>query len=77
MVERPWWVWLIAVLWVAPGVYFFIALMRMKPLGGMTDEGEVVQPQPPSLLRRLLLSPLVLLIMATSWPLIIWREYRR
>jgi hypothetical protein len=73
-VDLPWWVWVLLALWCAPGLYGTVALLLMKPIGGLTEEGE--RPRRPSLLRKLLLAPLVLVVLVGTWPLVLWSEFR-
>ena len=72
----PWWVWLLVALYCAPGVYCFIALLTMKPIGGLPEEGEE-PPRPHSRRAKALMLPVAFVVVLLLWPTALWAELRR
>ena len=70
----PWWGWLLLCLWAAPGVYCAFALLLMKPIGGLDENGERYKPTP--VFRKMMLFPLALVVLVILWPCVFWADYR-
>jgi hypothetical protein len=70
----PWWLWAL-IIYCAPGVYCFVAFLRMKsvPLR-LPDENEETRARP--LWLRALLMPVVFVVLVLLWPIILWEEIR-
>ncbi len=72
--DAPWWAWVLIAAYAAPGVYFTYVLLTMTPIPLLTEEGKL--PTSPPLWRKVLVSPVILVIIVVAWPTILWSEYR-
>ncbi len=71
--DVPWWVWLLAALYAAPGLYCVVALLTMKPIKSLPEDGEPPHRLLPWWL-RVALSPLIFVAVLMLWPLTLWSE---
>jgi hypothetical protein len=72
----PWWVWLLVALYCAPGVYCFVTLLTMKPIGRMREEDELPPPPRRRWLKMLML-PVAFVVVLVLWPTTLWADLRR
>jgi hypothetical protein len=70
----PWWAWLIVLAWCLPGAYCFVALLRMKPIKYLPEEGE--ESRPAWRLPKVIGYPVGLLLLLALGPFLLWSEYR-
>jgi hypothetical protein len=71
----PWWAWLLIALYCAPGVWTFVALLTMKPIYLLPEDGDPpFKPRPWWF--RALMWPLVLVLVLVLWPVELWAELR-
>jgi hypothetical protein len=68
----PWWVWLIGLLYAAPGIYGFVTMLRMKPIGGLPEDDVPRQRPWPKWIGL----PLGFVLLVVCWPAILWLEWR-
>jgi len=69
----PWWVWLLLALYAGMGLYCFIALLTLRPIGGLPEEGEQ-PPKPLPLWLEVIRWPVAFLVVLVLWPTLLWPE---